>query len=274
MNKRFTIIVAMFLSAFALAQPRAGTRRVVPNLLPEGFVLRGIDGSLSRAGQGWFLELAADIGTEKNTVKAGAKLEILPSVVLESMVADANERPTPNYRLWGTVTKYKVKNFIFPLYFLPLQKPITSQQNRPAEEPGEGSVPVVSDSNDALGIPPEVIARLNRDSNVRYQPQSESTKPARLNSVLIDQTGFISELPSETHSVTKEFVFDSLGRNLSCERFKLLPCAILERVEQQQHTEPDRIRFKVAGIVTQFEGAEYLLLHRAVRSYNHGNFGK
>jgi hypothetical protein len=274
MNKRFTIIVAMFLSASALAQPQAGTRRNAHTLLAEGFILRGIDGSLSRTSQGCFFELAADISAEKNTFKAGTKLEILPSAILESMTTDVNERPTPNYRLWGTVTKYKDRNFIFPLYFLPLQKATTLQQNKPAEKSTEDSAKKVSDSNDALGIPPEVIAKLNRDSNVRYQPQSESIKPAKLNSMLIDRTGFISELPSETHSVTKEFVIDSLGRNLSCERFKLLPCAVLERIERQQNTEPDHIRFKVAGVVTQFQGTEYLLLHRAVRAYNHGNFGK
>ncbi len=277
MNKRFAIIVAVFLSAFALAQPQAETRRAAPNLLPEGFVLRGIDGNLNRASQEWFFEISEDVGTDRNTLKAGTRLEILPSAVLENMVTDANDRSTASYKLWGKIMKYKGENFIFPVYFLPLSNILESEQTTTKDqELNRVELSTVGDPNDELAIPPEVLTKLESGRNVRYQSPAKRKKTAKRNSVLADRTGFIVEAPDRQDDLKEQvsFIFDGLGRNLSCERFKLLPCAVLERIEQLQAAEPDPIRFKVAGIVTEYEGAEYLLLHRAVRAYNHGNFVK
>lgn len=70
------------------------------------------------------------------------------------------------------------------------------------------------------------------------------------------------------------FVPYALGWNLSDERYVLLPCATLEQAVQRQAKLPERIRFNVAGLVTEFQGRKYLLLQRTAVVYNYGNFAR
>ena len=130
-------------------------------LLRDGFILVGVDGTLAgpdspaptspigpwrpgcagiksdadcqgwdrigEVGAGWFFELASDVNDSSSVVKAGTKLELLPSSALEKMIADAKTHPAATYRLWdGRVTRYKGRNFIFPNYFQPLRRPALS----------------------------------------------------------------------------------------------------------------------------------------------------
>jgi hypothetical protein len=71
------------------------------------------------------------------------------------------------------------------------------------------------------------------------------------------------------------FVLDGLGRNIQQQiRLQLLPCLALEQAEHEQAAQPERLRFKIAGIVTQYKGQHYLLLQRATIAYNYGNFNR
>ena len=107
----------------------AGTARKTP--LRDGFVLTGVDGKLTSTDSNdiwfqdsnegcrrWFFEFDSDI----SVIKAGTSLELLPSSTLEKMTADVEKHSGASYKLWGRVTKYKGRNFIFPIYFLPLGK--------------------------------------------------------------------------------------------------------------------------------------------------------
>jgi len=93
------------------------------------------------------------------------------------------------------------------------------------------------------------------------------------NSVLANKTGFIRDSGHGTRGTRYGvFVFDALGRNIQQTTVLLLPCRALELAEQEQSAEPDPIRFKIAGIVTEYKGEKFLLLQRATRVYSHGNF--
>ena len=70
------------------------------------------------------------------------------------------------------------------------------------------------------------------------------------------------------------FVLDALGRNTHPVSLRLLPCEALEMAELIQSSIPQPVRFKIAGLVTKYKGEKYLLLHRATRVYNHGNFAR
>ena len=70
------------------------------------------------------------------------------------------------------------------------------------------------------------------------------------------------------------FVPDAFGWNVGKTRYELLPCGVLEQALQTQAASPERIRFSVAGLVTEFKGKKYLLLQRTIRAYGHGNFVK
>jgi hypothetical protein len=105
----------------------------------------------------------------------------------------------------------------------------------------------------------------------RQQAVTKGRKPTKQNYVLADRTGFIRESGQRL-----DFVLDALGLDVwpAVSGLRLLPCQPLELAEREQSADPDPIRFKMAGIVTEYKGNRYLLLQRATRVYSYGNFGK
>ena len=47
---------------------------------------------------------------------------------------------------------------------------------------------------------------------------------------------------------------------------------VLKWTEYKMEKSANPLRFRVAGIVTKYNGEYYILLQRAARAYNHGNF--
>ena len=114
------ILMALLFSTAAFSKtPDDGNQ---PKMLRDGFFLSGVDGTLTRQtdSEQWLFEPDFAVSDGRSTINAGDKLEVLPSAALEKLTADANQHFNKSYRLWGTVTKYDEKNFIFPVYFLPL----------------------------------------------------------------------------------------------------------------------------------------------------------
>lgn len=254
----------------------------------------------------WFFEFDSDISDDKAVVKAGTGLELLPSSTLEKMTADVEKRAAASpvrskspkttavpsvqtsngasYKLWGRVTKYKGRNFIFPIYFLPLSETKRSPPST-SQEPREKTGPTLNDPNDALTIPKEILEKLKTRKILRPE-QLKKGLELEQDSILADRTGFISSCvmrdayrvkgkrKEEKGRTQWEFVFDALGRNVQQIILRLLPCQALESAEQEQSTEADTLRFKIAGILTKYKGNHYLLLERTTRVYSHGNFGK
>jgi len=48
----------------------------------------------------------------------------------------------------------------------------------------------------------------------------------------------------------------------------------LELTELKEAADPEKVRFKIAGIMTKYKGENYLLLEKATQTYSYGNFGK
>lgn len=271
-----------------------------PLLLRDGFSLAGVDGKLisSDSNDVWFFELSEDVNDYRAVAKAGTRLGLLPSSTLERMIADANARSTPAYRLWNAVvTKYKGKNFIFPRYFLPLREPEDGKQKtEDGKEDIEGESLIVdpnaseitiNEPNDVLTIPPEIVERLKtrrerptatnlrQISDSNEVPAGESSSDARsytrgADSVFVDRTAFLVE--QDDGGLI--FVPDALGRNVQRLSLRLLPCEVLELTERTQSAELEPLRFKIAGVLTTYKDEKYLLLQKAIRTYSHGNFGR
>jgi hypothetical protein len=257
-------------------------------LLRDGFVMNGVDGNLvgPDSNDVWFFELTSDVNDNRTIFKAGTKLEMLPSSALEQMTADRKTRTTAAYRLWnGRVTKYKGRNYIFPNFFLPISKAKKPTQKKDSlTEPEPERDLAVDDPNDVLTMPREVIGklRLKRSApSVRRSAQNteHSTQSSGLltehathstNLVFVDRTGFLVNQDDDR----LVFVPDALGRNVQNLSLNLLPCAVLELTELKKATEPDRVRFKIAGSITKYKGENYLLLEKATRTYSHGNLGR
>ena len=297
MDKKFKIsLLALFISAVTTTSGfRAEQKSQL--LLRDGFVLTGVDGKLVPPESNeispdsvldrWFFEFDSDFSHGRGLIKAGTRLELLPSSILERMIADANNRTATSYRLGGSLTQYRGNNFIFPNYFLPLAKTKKPQISTSQKSPQQEKQPTINDPNDVLTIPKELIEKLpgrktRIDLRKRDQDSGEmGTKPSdkrksglKRDSILADKCGFIRDVSQETESTWHQvnFVLDALGRKKSKTSLRLLPCQALEQAQDLQSAEPDALRLKIAGIITKFKGKDYLLLQRATRVYSHGNF--
>ncbi|MFZ2146188.1 MAG: hypothetical protein WAV28_03125 [Sedimentisphaerales bacterium] len=312
MSKRLVLLILVFLLSVVPAALGFGAETARQTLLRDGFILRGVDGKLTRqgdpapikresepcgCGSGWLFKFDSDVSDYRGRASAGTRLELLPSSELGKMIADVNERSAADYRLWGWVTKYEGRNFIFANYFFPLGKISRPQPQTPpkprlkGQKPTESTStkgskqqPAISEPNDVLAIPQEIIERLKAGRIVRPErldqtPEAEEgvgdsalAKKEELeqDSILADRTAFLSK--REDGSFV--FVLDAFGRNVRPVSLRLLPCEVLELAEQKQSAEPEPVRFKIAGIVTKYKGENYLLLQKAARIYSHQNFDR
>jgi hypothetical protein len=301
MEKKFTIsILVFFISAVPIV---LGLRAVKPHQMPlrDGFALRrGVDGKLALhdgndansqlSADRWFFELDSDLSDGRGLVKAGTRLELLPSSILERIIADANNRAVTSYRLRGRVTRYRGKNFIFPTYFLPLTKTKKAPPPTPHKTPPQETRPTINEPNDVLTIPKELIDKLpDRTKGIDHRERQERSKAIttqltegshagktglKQNFTLVDRTAIFGDTSRGAERTWRNtsFVLDALGRKEAKISLRLLPCQVLERAQREQSTDPEVVRFKIAGIVTKYKGKNYLLLQRATRVYSHGNF--
>jgi hypothetical protein len=285
MSKMPTLLILIFFVGVVPAAQELGAEVIHETpLLRDGFVIKSVDGNLvgPDSNDVWFFELTSDVNDNRTIIKAGTKLELLPSSALEEMTAEMKTRTTAAYRLWSSrVTKYKGRNYIFPNFFLPISKAKKPPQEKdgPTDDktkPESGQDIAIDDPNDVLTMPREVIEKLrlkrSAPSVLRSGKNAEqSTQTARsTNSVLVDRAGFLVK-QDDGRLV---FVPDALGRNVQNLTLNLLPCALLELTELKQAAELERLRFKIAGIMTKYKGKNYLLLEKVTRTYSHGNFGR
>lgn len=256
----------------------------------------------------WFFEFDSDVTDGRGLVKAGESLELLPSAGLEKMIASLGQHPDVTFRLYkGRVTEYKGRNFIFPSYFLTLSKsggpPSKTlqtppkpqlQEAKPAVTPpvkGSEQELTVNEPNDVLAMPKEVIDKLKarrvfsprtvrqisqdandtgQDSGLAKDRKTQSAPQEapylKPDSILVGRTALFGDPEQDV------FVLDALGRNVPRISLRLLPCQALQWAEQDQSAEPDPVRFRIAGIVTEYKGRKYLLLQKATRVFSHKNF--
>lgn len=304
MSKKIIVAILIFIVDAVSSGQVSGVGGQRAQALRDGFVLRSVDGRLIVPDQNdvWVFELESEVSDDRATLKTGTSLALLPSATLEKITEDVKIRSEASYRLWGRVTKYKGRNFLFPIYFLPLSK----IKEQPAETPQatEKSVqqdikPIVSpfaeepnrettvnEPNDILAMPPEIVEKL-KGKRIVPMPSPEAEiqqeaepiiQPPRLrtvsysipqDSILADRTAILVG-----QGGWLVFILDAFGRNVPGVSLRLLPCEALELTEQRQSAELEPLRFKIAGIVTEYKGDKYLLLQKATQVYSHGNFAR
>jgi hypothetical protein len=275
-------------------------------LLRDGFFLGSVDGRVIAADSNegmrtYSFEFKSDVSDGRAIIKAGTRLELLPSSVLERLITGLDDQ-TGACRLWGHATRYRGKNYIFMASFLPLRtKPEAIEQDQDSVGPEqseqveletqekESKDNLVNDPNDTVTIPENILEKLKgrkvrrpvkqdktADTNVvEVKKPVKPVKPFKPDSVIPGRVGFVkNSRQTWTGGWSTEFAIDGSGRNLEGVSFELLPCEALEQTEDRLLHEPDRIRVKVAGLVTEFKGKKYLLLQRATRVYGYGNLGK
>jgi len=255
-----TIAVAMILANTALADK--------PKLLKDGTAITGVNGRLIRdetAGK-WIFELADKISDDKVTLGIRKKIELLPTNTLETMVASIKENPAGFVRLWGKVTRYKNRNFIFSAYFLPV---IGLAEKPQPKAKTKSDSPAINEPDDAVVIPKEVVEMMHKKRHVRVAQLQKALESGK-DFVLAGRMGYVNRPDANEPPV---FVFDALGQNIQTDlKPILLNCKVLEKIQSAKSKSLGPIRFKIAGIMTKYQGNRYLLLQRATRNYSHGNF--
>jgi len=271
-------------------------------LLRDGFFLRGADGKVeivdaNQGGRRYFFEFKSDVSDGRASVTSGSRVELLPSSALEQMITGLGKEMTGAYRVWGHVTRYRGKNYVFAVLFLPLavKAPEAEDNESPrhqdsppadAAEEGDETDSSVNDANDTVKIPANILEKLK---GKKIKRPIKSDKPAggdvvefkkpkkrfKPDTVTAGRVGIVNSSDQLWRvGWSTEFLFDSLGRSIEDRGFELLPCEVLERTLDRQSYEPEVVRLKISGLVTEFMGRKYLLLQRAVRAYGHGNLGK
>jgi hypothetical protein len=275
---RFILTVAVVVAGWAsvtIAGEAAGEK-----LVRDDYVFAGVDGRLihqTDAGQvqagpdKWLFEFESEAEGGREDEVAGRTFEILPSGTLEKLKADAKERVDAMYRLWGKVTKFEGKNYIFPAYFVGLKK-IDRPASRPQQQGSSKKAVSVNASNDVLNIPDEIVSKL-QTSEVLPAEETPVTQEAQLqlkqDTIFANRTGFVTAKGGRYF-----FEPDGLGRGIEKISLELLPCRKLEEATAQMHGSPNPVRFNIAGVLTRYNDKQYLLLQKVTRAYSYGNFGK
>ncbi len=264
--------------------------RVYP-YLREGFLYNGVNGTISRNSETgrWNFAADADLTDTRGVIKTGNGFELLLSGCLENMIAEASgDENTLSVKLWAKVTRYSNRNlidpdieeqkelvfdinYLFPMLFIPMSD---VEQEPPAEPAGDDTdvtpnqIDNPAESSSDSIIPAEVMEKLKP----RRLPNLAKLKTALKQHgdiTIFDRTGFVRQTKAG-----KIFELDGLGRGVDGVTFRLLNSETLERIERKLGDSPGRLRFRVAGIVTKYKSHYYLLLQRAVRTYNNGNFAR
>jgi len=262
--------VAIFLVGAQHVMAKHQAKAVV---LSDGVLLRAVQGKLVKHVQEstWSFMLKDNTSVGQITLKAGTRFPLLSNAVFEAMQADQREPGHATYRLWARVTRYKNRNYLFAgrYLLLPDSAAPSPEQANGAEEPqteaNEESASDQAPPEDELI--PAFIKEQRRRRSAGPTRRSMTRSSATPNRIVLDRTGYIVQQEDKW-----VFVYDSLGQNRQTMQFQLLPCVLLESMENQQVRSPERLYFKITGIRTLFKGQPCLLLRRATRSYSHRNF--
>jgi hypothetical protein len=233
--------------------------------LKDNAIIDGIEGKLiSDTKDKWLFEFDTDVNDGREISKTSEPIEMLKCSTLERMVEDSKGRSEARYRLWGKITKFDDKNYIYATYFLALRK-----LEKPAEKQTQlESVKPINSPNDILKIPEEITSKL-RQSEVLPTGTIAAEIQSKQDTIFASRTGFITEKDGYY-----EFQPDGLGRGIEKFSIKLLPCRTLELALEQIRTESNPARFNVAGVMTKYKNEQYLLLQKATRIYSYGNLGR
>ena len=254
MRKKVIVIFSVLFLFSALTFARKARPR--PAILHDGFALNGIDGIVfaSAAGDEWLFVPFDSLTDGRGIIKSGASIRILPSGMLDKLTKDRKGR-IGSFRIWGKLTKYNNRNYIYLSYFLPVTAPSVADSNIV-----EANIPEI--------IPDDVMAMLQPRRIVNLAELKKGLS-AESDGVIINRSGFLRKSDKGFF-----FDFDALGRNVDSQSFKLLNCRILEVMTNKQKYSAGLLRFKISAILTKYKGQRFLLLQRATIAFSHGNFAR
>ncbi len=282
--KKLFILIILLNCTLLFAEQKADEKDKQKETVPGGTAVVSVVGELQKKEEGTVMfEYEEDVNTPYLTIKAGRDFELLKSSILEKIEYDIEKRQTERIKLWGKFTEFEDENYIFPIYFLAVkqQEPNdlnseniedanvsdTNEADANEAEVNEPARPGFNDTNDVLSVPDEVLNEIKKRPVIKTRQLVEDIKLEE-DYVLSDRTGFIRKRESGQYV----FDVDMLGMSISKVKLGLLKSEALENAIDIQEDRLSKIRFRAAGIVTEYKRKKYLLLERAVRTFDYGNF--
>lgn len=264
------LLVTAFAGGFAFG---ADTQSMPVPVIEDGFFIVAKPGLLTKEPKSdkWsFIPDESIEFTETTIFPAGNPLPLLPCSVLEQMTGLAGEENELRVELSALFTEYKHKNYLFSVYFLPIQdsvvEPDPAETKKISEKaPGEKTVLEEETEEDSI-IPANILRQIKANKSPdlkKFMQIAQVTGDMNL----IGRAGYLSK--SEKMPV---FLPDAFGMKINNNEFTLLPNSMLADAEKELAKTPGQQRFNVSGLVTSYKGQTYILLRRANRTYTHGNF--
>ncbi|NQV34360.1 MAG: hypothetical protein HQ515_16825 [Phycisphaeraceae bacterium] len=257
---RLRFLLGSIVAWLALTGPTQGAAPLLRDGLYAKSVLGRVE-AVSETGP-WFLQLHSEIKDQNMVVPKGTRMELLPCGMLEILLDDPKVKPETDVRIWAKVAQYRGKNYFFMMNYFGLSAPV---KTLPQKQIAEDGSPV---KVDRLQIPDALKKRMAQQ-RVVHTAAMPKVATILTNKILINRFGYV-----KSHKEQKVFVFDGLGYSAGHAPVQVLPCEALERIETLQDSGVGPYRFSIAGMTTTFRGQQYIYLQRAMRVFNHGNFGQ
>ena len=232
----------------------------------EGYLAAGTEGRIAKEPNSlyWTFYPKVEITDGKGVLPVDKGVSLLPCSGLEQMVQLAGEAGTLDVRLWAMATEYRGANYLYSLYFLPMRA--TEDAAAKPAEPAAPAAPKAESGEKESVLPSEILQMIQRN-RVPDLKRLDELITVSSDRNMIHRTGVM-------RGAEDGFVFagDAFGQNVGQGAYRLLPSRALETMERTMQRTLGRQRYVVSGVETGFEGTEYLLLRRAVRTFTHGNF--
>lgn len=259
-NIKYTVglLAAIHLLSFAAAAP----------VMDEGYLVDGVAGVIRKTANAdvWNFIPERAITAADETWPANRPLPLLPSSVLEQITGLAGDEQTIQFRLWALFTEYQQQNYLYCIYFLPLQAAETPKAAEPKTDTPNAETKTDAPAESDSIIPADILSQIKAAQAPdldKFQQAAAVTGDINL----IARTGYLDKRGKE-----KYFQPNAFGQNVNRSRYVLLPCEMLEATEKAMRQTPGQQRYEISGLVTSYKGRQYMLLRRAVRTYTNGNF--
>ena len=172
-------------------------------------------------------------------------------------------------RLWGLFTEYEENNYLYSVYFLPIEQATEIETDPGQTESQGGQADDKQDAQTQAGgqteteresiIPADILQQI-KTAQAPDLKKFQQVAAVTGDKNLIGRAGYLQK-----EGKVRYFQPDGFGQNVNRQRYLLLPCHAGEQAEKEMQKSPGRERFNVSGLVTQYKGRDYILLRRAVR---------
>ena len=244
-----------------------------PPLLREGTLISRAVGSIEfrKALGSWVF--VNEVSEDQATQGFRRSFYLLPSRSLQEFTAfAASESSTTRFELYGTVTVYDGVNFILPSLITPLdgaQKAEKTEQGgestKDPADPELETAPTNTLDSGASSIADRLEVRLQ--DRIGFMPMSldvPETEASGSNPGLIPDG---TRLQNRSGTIVRDqrtgawrFLFETQGSGRRDPSIELLPCLLLQDIENRSMSNDLPTRIHVSGVVSTFRKRNYLLL--------------